>query len=228
MCPALPSQQPEPEGAPGSLSPSCQSRARGACVRAASVGPFQPRAWVSPTLCPPCEPAAFSQPLPLRSPPWGQVLGGTPVSPPRPQLCIQWECSAFDPLSLWVFPADESRVGLKDQEVPLASPSWVRPTQAGLPPPSRGGRRLQPGLSLSRMGDLKLLERPLCPIPLWTSASTLSKDQFPTSPHPLRPRSRGAYCAVGRGGGGGGGGSKKKKMLTKCHFFQKHPFINIR
>lgn len=47
---ALPSQQPEPEGAPGLPSLSRQSRGRSACVRAASVGPFRHRAWVSPTL----------------------------------------------------------------------------------------------------------------------------------------------------------------------------------
>lgn len=38
---ALPNQQPEPEGAPCLLSPSCQSRGRRAYVLATSVGPFR-------------------------------------------------------------------------------------------------------------------------------------------------------------------------------------------
>lgn len=45
---------------------------------------------------------AHSSP-PLRSPLQGRVLRGTLGCPPRPQLCIQWECSVFDPLFLRVF-----------------------------------------------------------------------------------------------------------------------------
>lgn len=59
-----------------------------------------------PPLHPP-QPSTNLQPAPLCSPPRGQFLRGTLGSPPRPApppLCIQWECSAFDPLFLWGFP----------------------------------------------------------------------------------------------------------------------------
>ena len=80
---------------------------RSATILHLLLGPSSPGPGALPPSLPLCS-AAFGQltaapPPPLRSPRRGRVLRGTPGCPPRPQLCIQWECSVFDPLFLRVF-----------------------------------------------------------------------------------------------------------------------------
>lgn len=116
---------------------------------------------------------------------------------------------------------DESRVGLRDQEVPLASPSWARPPQAGLPLPSQGGRRLQRELTSPGGG--------LPPLGFGSEASGTPPLPHPSPAFCLRPFKAAStppslWGPIAPSGTGG----KNKKILTKCHFFQKHPFVNIR
>lgn len=153
---------------------------------------------------------------------------------PRPAPSFAFNGSALRLIlfSSGFFLRDESRVGLKDQEVPLASPSWVRPTLKGLPLPSPGRKeaaaRAQPlpegGLPPPGFGSKASRTPPpahpsldFCPRPFKASAI----------PHPSPP-TPGAPSVWGPIAPSDAGRKETKYFLTKCHFFQKRAFVNIR
>lgn len=133
LCPALPSQQSEPEIIGLALSPSCQSRSRSVCVRAALIahrglGPSK----AGPSFSHSCRAAFTSEgPGPQRD---------SGLLRPAPHFAFNESALLlilFSGFSL----RDESRVRLRDQEVPLASPSWVWHNRGGVFPWRPGEQR---------------------------------------------------------------------------------------
>ena len=108
---------------------------------------------------------------PLRAPPWGLVLRGTPGSPAPPPVLH----SIGSALRLILFSGfsllDESGAGLRDREVPLAFSSWA------LPGRKEATARTQPLQGVGCLlwaSDLKLEGRPR-PSPSPTAAPFRSR-----------------------------------------------------